>query len=102
MNRLLMLGVLLAGLGAVARAEEGRFHVFQGYVPAGAVGEAPKGGSQTAVVLKVDAETGDTWRLVISGGNYWWLPIKNGVIPGKKAQTEEKMEEEAPGDPKAN
>lgn len=102
MKRLLLAGVLCAALGGAARAEEGRFRVVQGYLPSSSA-ESSKS-SQLPVMIKVDAETGDTWRLVISGGNYWWLPVKNGVIPGKKAPApEEKVDEVDEGAaPKSN
>jgi hypothetical protein len=99
MKRLLFAGVLLSAVG-LSRADEGRFQVASGYIPSGSA-ESSKN-VQTPVMIKVDGETGETWRLVISGSNYWWLPVKNGVIPGKKAAApEEKMEEED-GAPKAN
>jgi hypothetical protein len=82
MKRLFFAGMVVAALAGLGRAEE-RFHVVQGSAP---TGSAEAGKAPTPVVIKVDAETGDTWRLMITGGAYWWIPIKNGVIQEKKAE----------------
>lgn len=100
MKRLVLAGLLSVAAGSVARGEGERFQVFQGYVAPGA-GDAGKGPQQTPVVIKVDAETGDTWRLAVLSNGHWWLPIKNGVIADKKAPSaEEKPEEPAAAAPK--
>lgn len=79
MKRALWTAVVLASLAGAARAEDGRFAVVQGQVPStdGKAGAVP-------VLIKVDSDTGDTWRLVPSGGTYWWIPVKNGVVADKK------------------
>ncbi len=49
------------------------------------------GGASIPVVIKVDAVTGDSWRLLIANGGYWWVPVKNGVLPEKKAPAAEEI-----------
>lgn len=90
MKKLLFAGFLTALLAGVSIAEEARFQVFQGSTP----GEAGKS-AQVPVVIKVDASTGDTWRLLVVNGGYWWVPIKTGVIKSQAAASEEKPKDAA-------
>ena len=80
MKKLLLAGSLIAVLAGISSAEETRYQVVQGTAQSGEPGKGP---SQIPVVIKVDTATGDTWRLLVSAGGYWWIPMKNGVIKSK-------------------
>lgn len=96
MKRLLWAVLLVSGLAGVSRADDGGFQLFQGTL----AGEAGKSG-QVPVIIKLDSGSGESWRLVSSGGNYWWIPIKTGVIKSQQAPTEEKSTD-APAEPAKN
>ena len=95
MKKLLWAGFLLVSVAGVSIAEENRFQIVQGTVQGS---EAGKGPSQIPVVIKVDTTSGDTWRLLVSSGGYWWIPIKTGMI--KPRASEEKPAEETAPAPK--
>jgi hypothetical protein len=80
MKKLLLGGFMMVALAGVSVAEETRYQVVQGTAQSGEPGKGP---SQIPVVIKVDTATGDTWRLLVSSGGYWWIPMKNGVIKSK-------------------
>lgn len=85
MKKLLWTVLFVAGVAGLARAEDAGYQVFQTYMG----GDAGK--PQSPVVIKMDKSSGDSWRLVVSNGSYWWIPIKAGVI--KSAASEEKPAE---------
>ena len=83
MKKFLLVGFLMVALAGISTAEETRYQVVQGTAQSG---ESGKGPSQIPVVIKVDTATGDTWRLLVSSGGYWWIPMKNGVIKSHAAE----------------
>ena len=97
MKRLLFAGFLMVALAGISRAEEAKYQLFQGTIQ----GEPGKGPSTLPVVVKLDTGTGDTWRLLITSGGYWWIPVKNGVIK-PRAGDEKPAETTAPAAPPAS
>jgi hypothetical protein len=79
--RIWFAALMLAPVFASAQEGSNRFQIFQGNV----VLESAKIAAPTPVILKIDAQTGETWRLM-PGNTYWWIKIDidHGVIPKKE------------------